>query len=60
MEHHMEPWLGHDPHSSGMSDGSSSRTGKGCFPLYAGLSRKPSTVKISEERRSEVGGLEEH
>jgi hypothetical protein len=48
----MEPWLGHDPHTSEMSDGSLSCTGKGRVP-YVRSSRKRSTARILEERRSE-------
>jgi hypothetical protein len=48
MEHRMEPWLGHDPHPSRMSDKPSSCTSKGHVP-----SRKRSTAWILEERRSE-------
>jgi hypothetical protein len=49
----MEPWLGHDPHTSEMSDGSLSRTGKGRVPSNVRSSRKRSTARILEERRSE-------
>jgi hypothetical protein len=48
MEHRMEPWLGHSPHSSRMSDKPSSCTSKGHVP-----SRKRSTARILEEQRSE-------